>query len=110
MIDYPQRYETRFAPRSAAAVEMVCLRHQQPLTCRFGNPRRVVKLFKSPEGHPNGLENTKEGIVPARFNRTHGFDWPVHPRGQDYYGDADIVPSGKPSDSPSTGYICRIDM
>jgi hypothetical protein len=27
-----------------------------------------------------------------------------------YYSDAGIVPPGKPSDSPATGYICRIDM
>ena len=25
-------------------------------------PKAVAKLFKSPEGHPNGLENTREGL------------------------------------------------
>src|SRR3954452_17872447 len=25
-------------------------------------PTRIVKLFKSPDGHPNGLETTAEGL------------------------------------------------
>jgi hypothetical protein len=30
--------------------------------------------------------------------------------GRTYYSDAGIAPPGKPSGSPTSGYICRIDL
>jgi len=40
-------------------------------------PNAVVKLFKSPEGHPNGLENTNDGLRIAEevSERAYLVDW-----------------------------------
>src|SRR5258708_3073530 len=40
-------------------------------------PKAVAKLFQSPEGHPNGLENTKEGLWIAEevSERAYLVDW-----------------------------------
>jgi hypothetical protein len=40
-------------------------------------PKAVVKLFQSPEGHPNGLENTNEGLWIAEeiSERAYLVDW-----------------------------------
>src|SRR6266404_9973033 len=40
-------------------------------------PKAVVKLFKSPEGHPYGLENTNEGLWIAEevSERAYLVDW-----------------------------------
>ena len=35
---------------------------QSPHDVPVRKPKAVVKLFKSAEGHPNGLENAKEGL------------------------------------------------
>jgi hypothetical protein len=56
-------------------------------------------------------------IVPVRLNRPHGLDFEgdaiwclcIH-EGRMYYSDAGIAPPGKPSGSPTSGYICRIDL
>jgi hypothetical protein len=40
---------------------------QQAASVPVRKPKAVVKLFKSPDGHPNGLETTKEGVPVASF-------------------------------------------
>lgn len=47
----------RFATAASAAFGMA---QAQEIPLR--KPKAVVKLFKSPEGHSNGLENTNDGL------------------------------------------------
>ena len=44
---------------------------------RYAKPKAVVKLFLSPEGHPNGLENTPKGLWIAEeiSERAYLVDW-----------------------------------
>src|SRR4249920_2151894 len=51
-----------------------------PFLVQADFPRRkakVVKLFKSPDGHPNGMETTPEGlwIGEQTTDRAHLLDW-----------------------------------
>jgi len=61
----------------AAAVEMAWPQAPAAAEVPVRKPKAVVKLFKSPEGHPNGLENTKEGLWIAEevSERAYLVDW-----------------------------------
>jgi hypothetical protein len=50
---------------------------QQAAPVPARKPKAVVKLFKSPDGHPNGLEATKEGLWIAEqvSERAYLVDW-----------------------------------
>lgn len=54
---------------------------------------KVMKLFESPEGHPNGLEPAKGGfrIGEQTSDRAH-------------------LVNGRDNGNPSAGYICRSDL
>ena len=58
---------------AAAARTFVGSEHQYPIRMR----RKVEILYQSPEGHPNGLEATPEGLWVAEqiSDRAHLLDW-----------------------------------
>jgi hypothetical protein len=71
-----------FVGLAAAAIPVARTAHGQagPSTqpdVPVRKPKAVAKLFKSPEGHPNGLENTREGLWIAEevSERAYLVDW-----------------------------------
>src|SRR5260370_41198805 len=50
---------------------------QAALPVPVSKPTAVVHLFRSPDGHPNGLETTKEGlwIAEEAADRAYLVDW-----------------------------------
>jgi hypothetical protein len=62
-----------FVPKIASSQDRGGKQPDVPLR----KPKTVVKLFKSPEGHPNGLENTNEGLWIAEeiSERAYLVDW-----------------------------------
>jgi len=69
--------------------------------CLFADNLQIHKLEKATGKSLDIIQLSKEDPDP------HGLC--IH-EGRIYYSDAGIAPPGKPSGSPTSGYICRIDL
>ena len=69
--------------------------------CLFSDNLQIHKLERATGESLEIIQLSKEDPDP------HGLC--VH-EGRIYYSDAGIAPPGKPSDSPTSGYICLIDL
>ena len=69
--------------------------------CLFADTLQIHKLEKATGKSLEIIQLAKEDPDP------HGLC--MH-EGKIYYSDAGIIPPGKPSNSPTSGYICRIDL
>jgi hypothetical protein len=67
----------------------------------FSDNLQIYKLEKATGRSLDIIQLSKEDPDP------HGLC--IH-EGKIYHSDAGIAPPGKPSESPASGYICRIDM